>query len=46
MKIKSVTINNFRSIQHAKIDFHDYSIIVGENNVGKSIVLTGSYVLR
>ena len=36
MKIKSVTINNFRSIQHAKIDFHDYSIIVGENNVGKS----------
>ena len=39
MKIKSVTINNFRSIQHAKIDFHDYSIIVGENNVGKSNII-------
>ncbi len=39
MKIKSVTINNFRSIEHAKIDFHDYSIIVGENNVGKSNII-------
>ena len=39
MKIKSVTINNFRSIQHAKIEFHDYSIIVGENNVGKSNII-------
>ena len=39
MKIKSVTINNFRSIQHAKIEFHDYSIIVGKNNVGKSNII-------
>ena len=39
MKIKSVTINNFRSIQHATIELHDYSIIVGENNVGKSNII-------
>lgn len=39
MKIKSVTINNFRSIEHATIDMHDYSIIVGENNVGKSNII-------
>jgi predicted ATP-dependent endonuclease of OLD family len=39
MKIKSVTINNFRSIQHATIEFRDYSIIVGENNVGKSNII-------
>ena len=39
MKIKSVTINEFRSIQHAIIDFQDYSIIVGENNVGKSNII-------
>lgn len=39
MKIKSVTINNFRSIRYAKIELQDYSIIVGENNVGKSNII-------
>lgn len=39
MKIKSVTINNFRSIEHATINMHDYSIIVGENNAGKSNII-------
>lgn len=39
MKIKSVTINNFRSIQHATINLQDYSILVGENNVGKSNII-------
>ena len=36
MQIESVTIHNFRSIKDATVSFQDYSIIVGENNVGKS----------
>ncbi len=36
MQINTVTIHNFRSIQDASISLQDYSIIVGENNVGKS----------
>ena len=39
MKIKSVTINKFRTIQHVTIELQDYSIIVGENNVGKSNII-------
>ena len=39
MKIKSITINKFRTIQHATIELQDYSIIVGENNVGKSNII-------
>lgn len=31
-----MTVHNFRSIQDDTIYFQDYSIIVGENNVGKS----------
>ncbi len=39
MQIDSVTIHNFRSIQDATLSFQDYSIIVGENNVGKSNII-------
>ena len=39
MKVKSVHIHNFRSIYDAKISLTDYSILVGENNVGKSNVI-------
>lgn len=39
MKINSVQIHNFRSIQDATISLRDYSIIVGENNVGKSNII-------
>ncbi len=40
MKIKSITIYNFRSIKEAKFDPHDYTVLVGANNTGKSNVLT------
>ncbi len=40
MKIKSMTIHNFRSIEEAKFDFYDYTVLVGSNNAGKSNVLT------
>jgi putative ATP-dependent endonuclease of OLD family len=36
MQIRSVHIHNFRSIADAKIDFHDYTLITGANNTGKS----------
>lgn len=40
MKIKSITIHNFRSIEEAKFDPYDYTVLVGANNAGKSNVLT------
>ena len=40
MKIKSLTIHNFRSIKEVKFSLEDYAILVGANNAGKSNVLT------
>jgi len=40
MKIKSITIHNFRSIKEAKFGPYDYTVLVGANNAGKSNVLT------
>lgn len=40
MKIKSITIHNFRSIKEAKFNPYDYTVLVGANNAGKSNVLT------
>ena len=39
MKLKTVKIHNFRGIQDADIVFHDYSLLVGPNNSGKSSVI-------
>ena len=39
MKINKIHIHNFRSIQDAVVLFQDYSILVGENNVGKSNIV-------
>ncbi len=39
MKIKSVEIQNFRSIATARFDLDDYSLLVGPNNAGKSTVI-------
>ncbi len=39
MKIANVHIHNFRSIQDASISFQNYSVIVGENNIGKSNII-------
>lgn len=39
MKIKSIHIEKFRSIQKADINFSDVNAIVGENNTGKTSIL-------
>ena len=39
MKLRSLRIHNFRSIIDADIEVHDYTMIVGANNAGKSNVL-------
>ena len=39
MKIESIQIENFRSIQNATITMHQVLAIVGQNNVGKSHIL-------
>ena len=40
MKIKHVMIHNWRSIKHVEIDFQDLMIFIGQNNHGKSNILT------
>ena len=40
MKIKTITIHNFRSIKESKFDLYAYTVLVGANNAGKSNVLT------
>lgn len=39
MKIKSVRIENLRSIKGVTVNFNDYSCLVGPNGAGKSTVL-------
>lgn len=39
MKIKSISIENFRSIKNATINFNEITALVGENNAGKTAVL-------
>ena len=40
MKINRITLHNFRSIKDASFRLGDYSLLVGENNSGKTTVLT------
>jgi len=39
MKIKTITIHNFRSIKHQIFDLLDYSLLVGTNDSGKSNII-------
>ena len=39
MKLKKVTIHNFRGILDAELHLADYTLLVGGNNAGKSTVL-------
>lgn len=39
MKLRHMRIHNFRSIIDADIEVHDYTMIVGANNAGKSNVM-------
>jgi predicted ATP-dependent endonuclease of OLD family len=36
MKIKSITVHNFRSIKEASIDVSSFNIFIGQNNCGKT----------
>lgn len=39
MKLKQVTIKNFRGIKNAVIDIEDFTTLIGPNNIGKSTIL-------
>lgn len=39
MKLRRLRIHNFRSVIDADIEIHDYTMIVGANNAGKSNVI-------
>lgn len=39
MKISKLTINNFRGIKNAEIYFNGHTVLVGDNNVGKSTII-------
>lgn len=40
MKIRNITIHNFRSIKDESFTLENFSLLIGENNVGKSNVIT------
>ncbi len=40
MKVQKITIHNFRSIIHEVIDCKDFTLFVGENNSGKTNIIT------
>ena len=40
MKIQEVTVHNIRSVRHATFQLSGYSMLVGENNVGKTNIFT------
>jgi predicted ATP-binding protein involved in virulence len=42
MRLKTITLNNFRCFEHLEIDLHPrLTVIVGENGAGKTAVLDG-----
>jgi putative ATP-dependent endonuclease of OLD family len=40
MRIKTIRLHNFRSIDEATLVLSDYTLLVGQNNVGKTSILT------
>lgn len=40
MKITAVTIHNFRSLKEVKFNMEDYSLLIGQNNAGKTTIIT------
>ncbi len=40
MKILEITIHNIRSVKHTTFQLSNYSMLVGENNVGKTNIFT------
>lgn len=39
MKIKKISVENFRSIKTLDFDFRDLTVLIGENNAGKTNIL-------
>ncbi|HYD87694.1 MAG TPA: AAA family ATPase [Vitreimonas sp.] len=39
MQLGRLTVSNYRAIQNAAVDFDDVTILIGENNAGKSAFL-------
>lgn len=39
MRLKKVTIHNFRSFKHTSFNLLNYGLLVGENNVGKTTLI-------
>ena len=40
MKVQTIQLHNFRSIQDLNVALDDYSLLVGENNTGKTALLS------
>lgn len=40
MKIQKVKIHNFRSVEEAEFNLDDYTLLIGENNAGKTTIIT------
>jgi putative ATP-dependent endonuclease of the OLD family len=38
VRVRRLTIKNFRSVAHGVVDFHGHTLLVGGNNVGKSTI--------
>lgn len=45
MKIRKLTIQNFRGIGFAEIDIENFTTLVGPNNIGKSTILHAIHLL-
>ena len=40
MKVRSIQLHNFRSIKDLSVALDDYCLLVGENNTGKTALLS------
>ncbi|MGK0308783.1 MAG: putative ATP-dependent endonuclease of OLD family [Urechidicola sp.] len=40
MKIQKIKIHNFRSVENTEFNVDDYSLLIGENNAGKTTIIT------
>lgn len=45
MKLKKLTISNFRGIGFAEIDIESFTTLVGPNNIGKSTILNAIHLV-
>ena len=40
MRLRHFTVHNFKAIRHLELDWDDLLVLIGENNCGKSCVLS------